>query len=363
MTTNTAEESVLVYGPEDIDFDSPGVRHYRVAFHLDSSWGYSLVPLSVIVGSREPADRKPLRTVAAFGGTHGNEYESQVALSRLCRDTDPDRLAGRLLVVPQLSESACRAGTRVSPEDGMNMNRSFPGDPHGVLSRRIAHFATSQLLERADVILDLHSGGNEAVYPICTSFHPLANPDQHRETLIVAALFDTPYVFVYSSAMASGLLTDEGERAGKVTVGGEFGSGEAVGPAGVAHVYEGVKNVMRYYGMLDENPHVIDTARTSAQRVAAAPTLDDYRPCPHDGIWEPVLSPGADVGEGDLIGRLYEFGQHPSRIVEIRAHRAGILIAAFRGAQCPRGATLFVIADDVTADAAGELTHLIPERN
>ena len=54
-------------------------------------------------------------------------------------------------------------------------------------------------------------------------------------------MFDTPFIFVYSSAMASGLLTDQAEHDGKITVGGEFGAGETTSPRGTRHVYEGVK--------------------------------------------------------------------------------------------------------------------------
>ncbi|MBI3646901.1 MAG: hypothetical protein HY233_13205, partial [Acidobacteriales bacterium] len=42
----------VIYDPAQIDFSRPGKHHYQVAFHLDSTWGYSLVPLTVINGQR-----------------------------------------------------------------------------------------------------------------------------------------------------------------------------------------------------------------------------------------------------------------------------------------------------------------------
>ena len=59
----------------------------------------------------------------------------------------------------------------------------------------------------------------------------------------MSRLFDTPFVFIYASAMASGLLTDEAEAEGKVTIGGEFGGGETTSRFGVRHAYEGMLNV------------------------------------------------------------------------------------------------------------------------
>jgi predicted deacylase len=342
---------VLIHNPSQLDFSKPGKHHYQVAFHHDSSWGYSLVPLTVINGLREPGSRGAPPGVVAFGGTHGNEYEGQVAVKRLARDLDPSAMAGRVILVPQLSESACVAGTRVSPLDGVNMNRAFPGRPAGspdaTVSYRIAHFVKTRIFPQVRVVIDIHSGGNEAIFPLCTSFHPIPDPAQRAEIAAVARLFDTPFVFVYSKQMASGLLTDEAEDEGKITIGGEFGFGEATGLRGTWHAYEGVKNVLRHYGVLDGAVVKIDPQRASPPRLVQAESLEDYIPCPRDAIWEPCVEVGADVEQGDLIGRLHDFSDHASEALEIRAHRAGVVIALHFAAVCRKGATLYVIARDV----------------
>jgi predicted deacylase len=329
-----------------LDLTRPGVEHHRLPFHLDGSWGYSLVPITVINGTRPgPSGAPEPPGVAVFGGTHGDEYEGQVAVTRLCRDLDPALIRGRVVLVPQLSESACRAHQRTSPEDGVNMNRAFPGSPDGTLSARIAHFVSSQVLPLVDVVLDLHAGGNEAAFGLCTSFHPIADPALMRRTTEVARLFGTPFVFVYSRQMASGLLTDHAEDLGKITIGGEFGRGGATSLIGTEHAYEGVRNVLRHFGLLDEPVRPLGPPG----RVVAAPTLEDYLPAPRDGVWEPTVELGAELAAGELIGRLHDFAEHPSRITEIRSHRAGVLIACHHGARCRQGATIAVIARDVPA--------------
>ncbi|HJY09101.1 MAG TPA: succinylglutamate desuccinylase/aspartoacylase family protein, partial [Bryobacteraceae bacterium] len=239
----------VIHDPGQIDFALPGKHHYQVAFHLDSSWGYSLVPMTVINGSAGGSAPEPAG-VAAFGGTHGNEYEGQVAIKRLCTDLDPAAMRGRVILIPQLSETACRAHQRCSPEDGVNMNRAFPGDARGTLSYRIANFVKTRIFPQVRVVIDIHAGGKESVFPLCTSFHPLPNPEQHAETAAIARLFDTPFIFVYSRQMASGLLSDEAEDEGKIAFGGEFGHAEGTSASGVRHAYEGIRNVLRHYGML-----------------------------------------------------------------------------------------------------------------
>ena len=330
--------------PAAIDFSRPGKHHYRAAFHLDGSWGYSLVPITVINGLR-PATGTP--GVAVFGGTHGNEYEGQIAVKRLCHDLDATEVAGRVILMPQLSERACAAHTRAAPDDGVNMNRAFPGNARGTVSSRIAHFVKQRVFPHAQVVIDLHAGGREASFPICTSLHPMADTVRQQDALAIARLFDTPFVYLYSRSMASGLLTDEAEDEGRIAIGGEFGFGEGTSVRGVAHAYEGVRNVLRHTGMLPGPVARIDPERASAPRVVQAPDLVDYVPCPADAIWEPVVTVGQDVLANQLLGRLHHFADHASAPTEITAHRAGVVIAMHFGAVCRRGVTLYVIAQDV----------------
>src|SRR5581483_8858702 len=240
----------VVFDPARIDFEKPGVHHYQLAFHLDSTWGYSLVPLTIINGLRPAGPEGTPRGIVVFGGTHGNEWEGPVAVKRLCRELDPAEISGRVILIPQLSESASVANQRVSPLDGVNMNRAFPGNPRGTISYRIAHFVKTRIFPQVGVVIDIHSGGNEGGFALCTSFHPIPDPMQRAEIGRVAALFDTPFIMIYSSQMASGLLTDEAEAEGKITIGGEFGYGESVNRKGVLHAFEGVRNVLRYYKLL-----------------------------------------------------------------------------------------------------------------
>jgi predicted deacylase len=337
--------ATVIHDLNEVDFDKPGKAHYQVAFHLDSSWGYSLVPMTVINGTAE-AEGQTLPGVAVFGGTHGNEYEGQVAVKRLCTDLEAKEVRGRVILIPQLSETACRAHERRSPEDGVNMNRAFPGNAKGTLSYRIANFVKTQIFPRVGVVIDIHAGGKEAVFPLCTSFHPLADVKQHEETTRVARLFDTPFVFIYSRQMASGLLSDEAEDEGKITIGGEFGHAESTNPHGVRHAYEGTKNVLRHYGMLSGDIIRIDPKREALPRLVSAPLLSDYIPAPRNGIWEPAVTPGADVEKGELLGRLHDFSDHSCPALEIHAHKGGVVIAMLFAAVCEKGVTLYVIGED-----------------
>jgi len=331
-----------IFDSSQIDFGRPGKYHYVLAFHFDGTWGYSLLPMTVINGLRGSNPQG----VVAFGGTHGNEWEGQVAVKRLCQDLDPQNLSGRVILLPQLSESACCANSRTSPLDGVNMNRAFPGKRDGTVSQRIAHFVTSLIFPQVRVVLDIHSGGNEGWFPFLTSFHYVSDPSQQKEMSEVARLFDTAFVMIYSKEMASGLLTDEAESLGKITIGTELGWGESVNPQGVAHAYEGIKNVLRHYGLLSEPTVRIAPDRKTSPRFVSVPRLESYVPCPEDGIWEPTITPGEDVKEGQLIGRLHDFNDHTAPALAIRSPRHGVVIMIHYPALIKKGKTLFAVGEE-----------------
>jgi predicted deacylase len=333
----------LVHASDQIDFEKPGKHHYQVAFHLDGAWGYSLLPLTVVNGHRG----KNSNGVICFGGTHGNEYEGQIAVKNLCTDLDPDAMSGRVVLLPQLSESACVTNSRVSPLDAVNMNRAFPGQPRGSISFRIAHFVKTRIFPLARIVIDIHSGGKEGAFPICTSFHPIPDRAQQAEIAQASQLYDTPFVFIYASSMASGLLTDEAEAEGKIALGGEFGGGETTNRWGVRHAYEGTLNVLRHYGLLDGEIRKIRPAGAPSPQLVRADKLQAYVPCPRDGVWEPQVDLGAAVKAGDAIGRLHDFSDHSATPLQIRADRTGIVIMMHLSARPMKGQTLYVIAESV----------------
>ena len=186
-------------------------------------------------------------------------------------------------------------------------------------------------------MIDVHSGGKEGAFPICSSFHPIPDLKQRAEIATVSRLFDPPFAFIYASTMASGLLTDEAEAAGKITLGGEFGGGETTNRLGVRHAFEGILNVLRHYGHLEGPVRKIRSNDAPETKLVKADSLDSYVPCPRNGVWEPVVDLGSFVRCGDLIGRLHDFADHTSPALEIRANQDGYLLMMHLSARPLKG--------------------------
>jgi predicted deacylase len=119
------------------------------------------IPVTVVNGA------KPGPVLALIAGTHGYEYPPITALQRVRRQLQPEKLAGTVVMV-HIANLPSFLGRTIyySPIDGKNLNRVYPGRPDGTVSERIAHTITTQVIERADYVVDLHGGdGNEALRP------------------------------------------------------------------------------------------------------------------------------------------------------------------------------------------------------
>jgi predicted deacylase len=152
---------------------------------------------------------------------------------------------------------------------------------------------------------------------------------------------------IYSTGLARGLLTEEAENLGKITIGTELGHSAGVSQRGVAHAYTGVMNVLRHYGLVPGQFEAIDPARGAPPRLVSAATLDCYIPAPIFGVYEPVAGLGSRVAAGDLLGRMYRFEEVDRVPVPIHAPMPGFLIMHSFRAPTQKGDTMLVLAEAV----------------
>jgi predicted deacylase len=324
-----------------IDWESPGARLHHIPFTLDGTWGRVRMPLYVACAAR------PGKTIAAIGGTHGDEYEGPVGLKNLIRELDPASLVGgRLIVIPVLNVPAFRADQRHSPLDGKNMNRAFPGDAGGTITDRIARFVYDEVIARADIVIDIRAAGPDFEIARCASFHHLPDPAHFGETARVAMLFGMPFAWVYTSDMGTGLLTEAAEALGKVTIGGEFGYGASADLQGVRWAHHGVLNVMRDAGLLPGPIENLVPPSVDRQRLVWATDVDRWLTAPADGVGEPLVALGGYVRAGQPVVRLHDFDRIDEPGLIIPADQDGyVLVRRFR-AVTRQGDVVMVIAQE-----------------
>ena len=72
---------------------------------------------------------------------------------------DTDALRGSIVAAPIVNVTAFRGRSPfVTPEDGKNLNRCFPGRADGTHSDQLAHHVFTELISGSDLLIDLHGG-------------------------------------------------------------------------------------------------------------------------------------------------------------------------------------------------------------
>jgi predicted deacylase len=328
-----------------IDLTRSGTRrgHLCVPYSYNlGGWANLLVPITVVGGNSGP-------TALVMAGNHGDEYPGQVAIMRLAREleTHPERVRGRVILIPALNMPAAKAATRLSPLDGKNLNRSFPGRADGMPTEMIAHYLTTVLFPLADIVIDIHTGGRSMDFYPCAHMHLVEDRDQRRAMAAGTLAWNSDFAFLYADIAGSGLLPVEAERQGKIVITTEMGGGEVV-PADVHRLTQsGLRNVLVHFGVLDGQVATRAQSNRPPTRWVQALARDDYRFASESGIYETLVRLGTDVAEGEAVG-LIHFLERPDREpTSIVAASAGVLLGTRGPSLVAQGDCVACVAHDV----------------
>ncbi len=272
------------------------------------------IPVTIVNGSAAGP------VLVLIAGTHGYEYPPITALQRVRKAIDPRRLKGTVVLVHIANPpSFFRRTIYYSPIDGKNLNRAYPGSPDGTQSERIAHVITTEVIERADYLIDLHGGdGNEALRPFV--YMPktgVAELDARSRELAIA--FGLDHIVIDAAPLRDpddSLYTDQTALTRGVpaitTETGQLGSNDE---RWIAMAENGVWNVLRrlkmYPGDARSNDHIV--------------WLTDYTVIrsPENGLFRAEVRDGYAIAAGGRIGTLTDvFGEE---IDVIRAPFAGVV--------------------------------------
>ena len=263
-----------------LNFDKPGKQQgfLQVPYsHNLGGWANVLIPTTSISNREGP-------TALVLAGNHGDEYQGQIAIMKLARELTPEMVTGRVILIPSLNFPAARAATRLSPVDGMNMNRAFPGQPEGAVTSQIAHYLTTVLFPMSDVVIDIHSGGRSMEFLPCSTMHLVSDDEQRRKMLDAMLAWNADFAFLYADIAGTGLLPVEAENQGKLVVTTEMGGGEAI-PAEVHRITQsGLRNVLIHVGVLKGRERTRASLGKPPTILTQALGREDYLLAPESGI-------------------------------------------------------------------------------
>src|SRR5258708_1283711 len=273
------------------------------------------IPVTTIRGAA------PGPTLALIAGNHGYEYPPILALQKLRTLIDPAKLKGTIIMV-HVANMPSFLGRTVyfSPIDGKNLNRVYPGRRDGTVSERIADAITTEVIEKADYVLDLHCGdGNESlrpyVYQTVTGNQGMGGGmgrkglgigidhigvDRDRAT--------DPEESLYCSTTAI--------TRGKTAMTVESGFLGTTDPESTERIIIGVQGVLRELAMVDEGPAPL----TKAVYLDPAEVIGS----PETGILYEHVEPGQMVKKGAVLAHITDF--FGERIAEVLSPLDGVVL-------------------------------------
>lgn len=273
-------------------------------------------------------------------GVHGDEYEGIEAVRRLASKIKPSELAGELVLVAVVNESAHALDSRAG-EDGLDLARTCPGKVDGTLTERVAH-ELSNLIQSADAYIDLHTGGKAMRIDPLVGYMLVADREVLQRQRQMAEVFDLPIVWG-TSGQLDGRSLSVARDAGVPAIYAEYLGGESISGEGVDDYYAGCLGVMHALEMIGEPP-----VKRSGSKVVIEDDRDQSghlqicHQSPESGSFNSTIELAAYVKVGDLIGKV--------NTREIRAEKSGRVICLRVDGAVEKGDSLAVILETESAE-------------
>lgn len=326
----------------EIDLDAPGKHtgYLRIPHSVHrSAYGWIGAPIVSIRNGNGP-------TLLLLAAVHGDEYEGQIALTKLVHDLAPIDIRGQIIALTMANQPAAEAGLRVSPIDNGNMNRLFPGDPSGTPTEMMAHYIEEVLIPRADLMVDLHSGGGSLFYPATLLRGQGWTKDEAKTLKSLQDAFDLPYAWVFQGGggpnSTARTAMGAANRKGVPSVMAELGGGGCVTQDILADTERGLRRILHTQGML---PSYTPDAQRGTRELHAAGSVYAY----DSGLFEPLKDIADTVAIGETVGFVHDPSAPWKDPIAVTSPYEGIVLAKRPMAQTRRGDALFQIAFDVPA--------------
>ncbi len=266
-------------------------------------------PVLEVVGARDGP------RLSLLAGVHGCEYPAIAAVRRFISEIDARQLSGSILAVPIVSPTSFAARSAfVVPEDGRNLNRSFPGDPDGSFTEALADHVFHAFIEPADLLIDLHGGDLfEALEPFV--IYDASPCEETAERL--ARAYGLKYVIRNRASELAATTSGAAAAAGIPAIIAEVGGCGLLVEQDVQRHLRGLRGALAAAGMLDGQP-----SNGQVEQVLIG-TFTWLR-CNRGGWWQAEVTAGESVNEGQRLGAILDpFGEQQETI---SAPHAGVVL-------------------------------------
>ena len=260
----------------------------------------------------------PGKTLLATGAVHGDEYEGTVAIQDIFEALDPGAMRGTYIGLPVLNGPAFAAARREGAWDHLNLARIFPGSVAGSPTMRIAHAFREYVLPQADLLLDIHSGGNAYAIQHLSGYQ-LREGDVGRQQRAAAIAFGSE--LVWGTAGLPGRTLSAAGELGIPAIYVEMRGEGRCRPEDLEKARQGVRNVLALLEIVN-GAYPVDSPRYFVEMPKeGSGHLQVDHPSPTSGIFVPAIGLWDRVEKGQPLGQV----RHPDGTVlaVIRSERDG----------------------------------------
>ncbi|MEL7114321.1 MAG: succinylglutamate desuccinylase/aspartoacylase family protein [Pseudomonadota bacterium] len=322
-----------------IDLNARGVQHGILPLiHSDHRHAHSVLPIPITVIHRGAGP-----TVLVTAGVHGDEYAGILAARQLIAELPEMELAGRVIILPQLNLPACRGVSRVSPLDGQNLNRVFPGAATGTPTEQTAHYIEEGLLPEVDFCLDLHSGGTTARY-VPSAFLYRRDGALMAAKRAAARAFGLEVALIVDAPISAGSLLGAADRKAVPAIACEIGGGATLNRADIATTRAATLRLLHHLGTLPAVPEGVPPP-VPPRYVRLAFGAVHAVLAPFSGGVIPTADPGDLVRKGDVVAHLYPMEDQSAPAWTLRSPHDGMITSVIARADVRAGDILCLVGE------------------
>lgn len=267
--------------------------------------GYEL-PVTIVCGGEGPV-------VLITAGVHSAEYVGIQAAIELAEELTPEDVRGTVVIAPLINVSGFTHRTMsMVYEDQKNLNREFPGTVGGTTAQQICHTVATELIQKADYYIDLHSGdGYESLHTYAYYVGPVKKEVREQ-------------AFQMARRVKAGCLVES-----QCTTGGAYNYANAIGIPSVLIERGGqgiwrrqevdldkadVRRILAYLQVLPEESQ---TEEPAEEQIVFKDTV--YENAPLGGCWYPFFLPGERFQKDDVLGEIRDYFGRTTHICRARA--------------------------------------------
>lgn len=287
--------------------------------------------------------KKPGPIVFISAAIHGDELNG-VEIIRRMMSKPPTLTCGSLVLVPMVNMFGVLNQSRYMP-DRRDLNRSFPGSEKGSLASRMAHLFLTEVVNKCDYGIDLHTG---AIHR--SNFPQIRANLKDSETLELAKSFGVPVLL--NSELRDGSLRQVASEEGTKILLYEAGEALRFDELSIRAGLKGIVNVLSHLGMIRKRK----SKKVNEPFIAYKST---WVRASASGIVRDLKHLGDRVKKGDILAEIGDpFGMIADKVTAVRG---GIIIGKQNIPLIQEGEAMFNIASYDDLDETLEVVESIEQ--